>query len=148
MTLRWRKNNDLYLRGYLSPKIHSDTPYHGCAPVHALQGVVDPGLSKKPKCFVIFKLSFTHTIPMRRPRSRLEGQEVEIMATGMEYAIHGRINRIVEEVKSKDFTKWCYELETSDGHIYLIDLDEVCWASTKKRKFNHLKIVDIHAARK
>lgn len=85
---------------------------------------------------------------MRRPRSRLEGQDVEIMATGFEYPIHGRITRITEEIKGKDHEKWCYELETGDGHIYLIDLQEVCWISTKKRKYNHLKVVDLHAVKK
>jgi hypothetical protein len=82
---------------------------------------------------------------MRRPRSRLEGQEVEIMATGFDYPIIGRINKITEEIKySRDESKWCYELETKDGFLYMIDLAEVCWVSTKKRKYTHLKVVDLH----
>ena len=85
---------------------------------------------------------------MRRPRCRLEGQDIDIMASGMEYPIHGRLNGIVQDVKYAGFNVWHYEIETSDGNIYLINVDEVFWMSTKKRKHTHLKVVDLHATKK
>lgn len=78
-----------------------------------------------------------------RAKSRLEGQQVELMASGMEYSIFGRINRVLTE-GPKSWEKYFYELETKDGFLYLINVDEVCWISTKKRKYNHLKVVQLH----
>jgi len=69
---------------------------------------------------------------MRSPYTPLKGLTVELMSNGMEFPICGRINKITNMVRIKSDPVWCYELETEDGRIYLINIEDVIWVSTKK----------------
>lgn len=84
---------------------------------------------------------------MRRAQSPLVGKTVEILADGMEYPVKCDIKRIVTEKLDSDYMRYMYECEIGD-EIMWIEVDSVVWVTTKKQKYRHLKVVDLHATKK
>ena len=68
------------------------------------------------------------------------------MANGFEYPIEGRLNGFIREGDPK-WDKWMYEIQVDNNEVYHIDVDDVVWLSSKKRKYKHLKVVELRATK-